>query len=117
MLVGLKNAYDSVPMAALWKALWKLGIPETVVAIIQSFHDNMCTQIDCNGKLLEDIKIDNGLRQGCSMAPTLVQLVCKFASGELERTKGSEGYGNFAKLQAGWKASFGEICRMFIRHS
>ena len=59
--VDLKKAYDSVPRKGLWKALRKLGIPENVIVIIQSFHDNMSAQICCNGKLSDDISVGNGL--------------------------------------------------------
>ena len=59
--VDLKKAYDSVPREGLWKALRKLGIPENVIVIIQSFHDNMSAQICCNGKLSDDISVGNGL--------------------------------------------------------
>ena len=74
MLVDLKKAYDSVPYVALWKALQKLGIPETVIALIRSFHEGMRAQIRVNGKLLEDIDVDYSLRQGCPRAPTLFNL-------------------------------------------
>ena len=78
----------------MWKALRKLGIPENVIAIIQSFHENMSAQICCNGKLSDDIKVDNGLRQGCSMAPTLFNLyVCLMVERWKEKVKDVEGVG------------------------
>ena len=54
--------------------VWKLGIPETVIALIHSFHEGTRAQIRVNGKRLEDIDVDNGLRQGYPMAPTLFNL-------------------------------------------
>ena len=78
----------------LWRALQKLGIPESVIAIIQSFHENMKAQVRVNAKLLEEISVDNGLRQGCSMAPTLFNLhACLMAERWQERTAGTEGVG------------------------
>ena len=38
VFVDLEKAYDSVPRAALWHALHKLGIPTLVIDIICSFH-------------------------------------------------------------------------------
>ena len=92
--VDLRKAYDSVPRDGLWKALRKLGIPENVIAIIQSFHENMRAQICCNGKLSDDIKVDNGLRQGCSIAPTLFNLyACLMVERWKEKVKELEGVG------------------------
>ena len=73
--VDLKNAYDSVSRTALWRALEKLGVPDTVVNLVKSFHDGIKAQLSINGKLVDEkIDVDNGLRQGCTMAPTLVNL-------------------------------------------
>ena len=75
--VDLKNAYDSVSRTALWRALEKLGVPvpDTVVNLVKSFHDGMKAELSINGKLVHGkIDVDNGLRQGCTMAPTLVNL-------------------------------------------
>jgi len=73
--VDLQKAYDSIPRKALWRALEKLGVPNSVVNLVKSFHDGMKAQLSINGELLEEkIDVDNGLRQGCTMAPTLFNL-------------------------------------------
>ncbi|XP_062514311.1 uncharacterized protein LOC134189930 [Corticium candelabrum] len=61
----------------MWLTLKKLGIPYHTIDIIRSFHDGMMAQVKLNGTLLEPISVDNGLRQGCCMAPVLCNLyVC-----------------------------------------
>ena len=70
----LKKAYDSVPRVAMWTALRKLGVPEPIIELIRSFHQDMQAQIQMNGTLLEEIDVTNGLRQGCCMAPVLFNL-------------------------------------------
>ena len=98
VFVDLKKAYDSVPRAALWRALEKLGIPSSVVSLIQSFHDGMKAQVRVSGALLEDIDVENGLQQGCSLAPTL----CSSGGGEIEgRAGGKTGCGSTYGVQAG----------------
>ncbi len=72
--VDLQKAYDSIPRKALWRALEKLVVPNNVVYLVKSFHDGMKAQLSINGELLERIGIDNGLRQGCTMAPILFNL-------------------------------------------
>ena len=72
----LQKAYDSIPRAALWLALEKLGIPEPTIKLIKSFHEGMLATIQIDGSHLDSIKVRNGLRQGCCLAPTLFNLYC-----------------------------------------
>ena len=73
--VDLKKAYDSVPWEALWQALKKLGIPTLLIKLIKSFHEGMKAQVLVNGEIPDEhISVVNGLRQGCTMAPTLFNL-------------------------------------------
>ena len=72
--IDLKKAYDSVPRRGMWLALKKLGVPEKTVNLIRAFHTNMKAKIRLDSELLEDISVENGLRQGCCMAPVLFNL-------------------------------------------
>ena len=74
VFVDLRKAYDSVPRAALWLALQKLGVPPRVVSLIESFHDDMMASVRAAGGLTDPIQVKNGLRQGCVMAPVLFNL-------------------------------------------
>lgn len=89
VFVDLKKAYDSVSRAALWIVLRKLGVPESLVELIRSFHHDMKAQIRLSSSTTD---INNGLRQGCSMAPVLFNLYsCVMIERWLERVSGSEG--------------------------
>ena len=35
VFVDIRKAYDSVPCAALWIALWKLGVPEDMIKLVK----------------------------------------------------------------------------------
>ena len=72
--VDIKKAYDSVPRTALWIALGKLGVPASTIQLVRSFHTRMKAKICLGGELLEEIDVENGLRQGCCMAPVLFNL-------------------------------------------
>ena len=74
VFIDLKKAYDSVPREALWMALSKLGVPEPTIKLIRSFHCDMQAQIRLNDAMLDPINVNNGLRQGCSMAPVLFNM-------------------------------------------
>ena len=94
IFVDLRKAYDSVPREALWKGLGKLGVPGVLVNIVRSFHENMNAQIRLDGELLEGIGVNNGLRQGCTIAPTLFNLYsCAVTERWLSRIRHVEGVG------------------------
>ena len=73
IFVDLKKAYDSV-REALLLALRKLGVPDTLIDIVRSFHDNMNANIRVDGEVLVEIEFNNGPRQRCSIAPILFNL-------------------------------------------
>ena len=96
IFVDLKKIYDSVQHEALWVALRKLGIPQLLIDIISSFHENMKARIYVEGELLEKTEVENGFRQGCTMAPTLFNLyACVVAESWLCRMHGVEGVGTY----------------------
>ena len=74
IFIDLKKAYDSVPRAALWLILAKAGLPDGLITIIRSFHDGMEAVVAMAGGTTQPIYVDNGLRQGCSLAPLLFNI-------------------------------------------
>ena len=74
LFVDLKKAYDSVPRSALWRVLEKVGVPPTMLQIIRSFHDGMKAEIRVGSSSTDSIEVKNGLRQGCTLAPTLFNI-------------------------------------------
>ena len=74
LFVDLKKAYDSVPRKALWCVLEKYGVPPTMLSVIRSFHEDMSAVVRVGDDFTEDIEVTNGLRQGCTLAPTLFNL-------------------------------------------
>ena len=78
----------------MWLALKKLGVPERAVNLIEAFHSNMKAKIRMDGELLEDIRVENGLRQGCCMAPVLFNLYTTLVIERWQdRVAGNEGVG------------------------
>ena len=83
--VDLKKAYDSVPREAMWKVLGKLGVPDPTIYLIWSFHQDLSVKVHLGGVMTDSIKVRNGLRQGCCMAPVLFNL---FMCAMMERWAG-----------------------------
>ena len=100
LFVDLQKAYDSVPRMAMWRALEKLGVPDCIIDIIRSFHDGMHVQVRVNGRTLEEIPVENGLRQGCTMAPVLFNLyACLVVERWSARVKDDEGVGTYLQYK------------------
>ena len=90
--IDLRNPYDSIPRAALWSVLSRVGVPEHLVRLIESFHSGMSARVLVDGIGLEDIAVNNGLRQGCCMAPVLFNI---YACAVFERWSSRiEDYGD-----------------------
>ena len=74
LFVDLRNAYDSVPRQALWKVLEKYGVPEKMLNVVKSFHEGMHAEVRVGSTVTDRFEVWNGLRQGCTLAPTLFNI-------------------------------------------
>ena len=74
VFVDLRKAYDSVTRKCMWEILRKAGVPDKLVTIISSFHTSMSANLSIPGIEAEPIEVQNGLRQGCCMAPVLFNI-------------------------------------------
>ena len=69
LFVDLKKADDSVPK--LWKVLEKCGVPPRMLRVVKSLHDGMQAEVRVGSATTESYEVKNGLRRGCTLAPTL----------------------------------------------
>ena len=74
LFVDQRKAYDSVPHQALWLLLEKYSIPPLLVRLIQSLHDGMKVEASVDGTTTPVIEVNNSLRQGYTIAPSLFNL-------------------------------------------
>ena len=66
-----------------------LGVPEVLIDIVKSFYERMEAEIRVGDNMLDTIEVNNGLRQGCTMVPTLFNLYACVVC--LEKVKNVEG--------------------------
>lgn len=71
LFVDLKKDHHSVPRQALWKVLEKCGVPPKMLNVVKSFHNGMQAEVRVGPTTTERFEVKNGLRQGCTLAPTL----------------------------------------------
>ena len=72
--MDLTEAFDTVGRDGLWKLLPKFGCPPHLTNIIHQFHEGMKGHINVCGELSDQIPINNGVKQGCVLVPTLFGL-------------------------------------------
>ena len=89
-----------MPRDGLWPVLARLGVPTKLINIIRSFHTAMSTCLRLDGDLLDPIAVQNGLRQGCTMAPVLFNLyMCAVVECWHARLRGVDGVGIYVNYQ------------------
>ena len=74
VFVDLTKAFDTVNRDALWTILGKVGCPPVFVNLLKRLHNGMKARIVMSGRLSDEIPIDNGVKQGDVLAPTLFSI-------------------------------------------
>ncbi len=69
--IDLTKAFDLVSRSGLFKILKKVGCPSRLLAVTQSFHEDMQSTVCYNGATSEPFPMSSGVKQGCMLAPTL----------------------------------------------
>ena len=72
--VDFEKAFDRVDRLKLWKILEKEGYPQHLISVIRSIYKNTSIIIENGSKRSEQILTNVGLRQGCSLSPTLFNI-------------------------------------------
>jgi len=72
--VDLAKAYDAVNRSALWQVLRQAGLSEKLQRLLKELHTNSHASVRAYGQLSEPFSINNGVRQGCVLAPALFNL-------------------------------------------
>lgn len=112
--VDLTKAFDLVSRSGLFRLLQKIGCPPRLLAIVQSFHENMHSTVVFNGATSEAFQVSSGVKQGCVLAPTLFSIffsmLLKYAfkdcsEGVYIHTRADGKLFNIARLRAKTKVT------------
>jgi len=74
LFADMNTAYDSVPLQNLWKALEHYNIRNSIIRAIKRLYENSFSKIKIGKQLSSGFYITKGLRQGCSLSPTLFKI-------------------------------------------
>jgi hypothetical protein len=72
--VDLEQAYDCVPLKNLWKALEHYNVSNNIIMAIKRLYENSFSKIKTGKQLSSVFYVTKGLRQGCSLSPTLFKI-------------------------------------------
>lgn len=72
--IDIKKAFDRVWRDGLWKQLWEGGVKGKLWRVIRSLYKKVESKVMVDGKFSDWFEILAGLRQGCSLSPTLFDI-------------------------------------------
>ena len=73
--IDLTKAYDSVDQTFLWTVLTRYGVPQNMILVIRQFYDGMLACVRLDDRVSSEwFSVDQGLRQGCVLAPLLFNI-------------------------------------------
>ncbi|BHF60742.1 hypothetical protein SprV_0100370800 [Sparganum proliferum] len=75
IFVDLTKAFDTVNPEGLWKIMQIFGCPERFIQMVRRLHDGMMARVTDNGAVSEAFAMNNGVKQGRVLAPTLLSLM------------------------------------------
>lgn len=74
MFIDLHKAYDTVPVTKLWKVLQETNINHTLINALQNLYMDSTSRVKIGKRLSKSFPVNKGLRQGCSVSPTLFKI-------------------------------------------
>ena len=69
--IDFKKAFDCVNRELLFVILEKIGCPVKMTKFIKALYSNVKAKVIVDGELSEAFNYDDGVKQGCKLAPTL----------------------------------------------
>ena len=73
--VDFTKAFETASRDGLWKIMAKFGCPDSLIAMVRQFHDDMLARVQNDGEYSEPFPVTNGVKQGCVLAPTLLRMM------------------------------------------
>jgi len=98
VFIDLEKAYDTVPLKKLFKTLTTAGLSKTYISAIVNMYKDAKSSIKIGSATSDPFPVTKGLRQGCSLSPTLFKIYIQ------------EALKNWRKKCAGMGIQLGNHC-------
>lgn len=82
--LDIEKAYDSISHSRLWWELTQIGVPGSVLELLQELYRDTTVVVEWEGMNTQPIPVTRGLRQGCPLSPLLFMLYMSRWEAELE---------------------------------
>jgi exonuclease III len=88
--VDFRKAFDTVWHNGLWKRLWDSGVRGKAWRIVRKLYASISAKVRLGDKTSRQVKMKQGVRQGCPLSPTLFNYFVDELSTQLRKS----GYGS-----------------------
>jgi hypothetical protein len=78
VFIDLTKAYDWVNKDALWRILRIYRVPSRIVQLVKDLHVGTFATVRLGGQVGKEFTINNGVHQGCVVAPLLFNVFLDF---------------------------------------
>jgi hypothetical protein len=85
LLIDLTKAYDTVPLNKLWETPDKSTINSRLREAIKLLYKGSSSKIKIGNLITKGFKVTKGLRQGCSLSPSLFKIYLEEVLGKWKR--------------------------------
>ena len=75
MFLDKEKAYDTVNRQIMWELVERLGFDEHIRKILKSMYRNTTAKYHWNEVVIDEVRSEIGLRQGCTLSPLLFMIV------------------------------------------
>jgi hypothetical protein len=83
--LDFSKAYDKVDLVFLFSALTRLGFPTSFVRMVRLLFQDAVARVNVNGKATQAFPIQQGVRQGCPLAPYLFLVIGEILNHAIKR--------------------------------
>jgi hypothetical protein len=89
VFLDFKKAYDSVPQALLWDVMRRMGVPEDLVAVLQSWSSQSNIELKMGGVPQTPFPQETGVPQGGVISPIcfnlFIEVLLRYVNAHAER--------------------------------
>lgn len=86
LFVDFERAFDSLDRNMMWNVLASYGVPEKLLAIIQSMYRDATCRVAHRGQLGREFNVASGVKQGCILSPLLFLLVLDWVMSKVNNS-------------------------------
>lgn len=87
MFIDLKAAFDSIDRGVLVKAMEERGVRGGLIRTIEEMVRETKCRVRAAGEVWEEFWMPRGIRQGCSLNPTLFNILIADMEEEMGKVK------------------------------